>query len=152
MAGASLVPTAPLLVELGYQVERGLRFRGLDRVPSGDPPTPQGAPPRHLLEIELSQAIGHLHCLWWWVLDYASDGDLGRYQTRRSPRPASGVGMPKRLVEALAACHFLDGDPGSYVIHDWQQYGGRYVQKRTDDKERQRRLARTAQRERARHA
>ena len=92
-----------------------------------------------LLEIELSQAIGHLHCLWWWVLDYAPDGDLGQFQDGEIAAACEWRGDAHRLVEALAACRFLDGDPGRLAIHDWQQYGGRYVQKRSDDKERQRR-------------
>lgn len=28
------------------------------------------------LNISLPQAIGHLHLLWWWCMDYAQDGDL----------------------------------------------------------------------------
>ena len=92
-----------------------------------------------LLEIELSQSIGHLHCLWWWVLDYAPDGDLSQFQNEEIAAACEWRGDERRLVEALAACRLLDGDPGHFVIHDWQQYGGRYVKKRSDDKERQRR-------------
>lgn len=92
------------------------------------------------LEVELAQAIGHLHCLWWWALDYASDGDLGRYLDEEIAAACEWSGDAGRLVEALAACHFLEGEPGRYEIHDWQQYGGRYLKKRTADKERQRRL------------
>lgn len=64
-----------------------------------------------LLEIELSQAIGHLHCLWWWVLDYAPDGDLGQFQNEEIAAACEWSGDAHRLVEALAACRFLDGDP-----------------------------------------
>jgi hypothetical protein len=32
------------------------------------------------LGISVPQAVGHLHLLWWWALDYADDGDLTRYR------------------------------------------------------------------------
>ena len=28
------------------------------------------------LEVSVPAALGHLHMLWWWALDYAQDGDL----------------------------------------------------------------------------
>ena len=32
------------------------------------------------LGVSLPAAIGHLHLLWWWAMDYAQDGDLTRWQ------------------------------------------------------------------------
>ena len=32
-----------------------------------------------LLAVNVRETIGLLHCLWWWCMDYAPDGDLSRY-------------------------------------------------------------------------
>ena len=32
-----------------------------------------------LLGLDVYQTIGLLHCLWWWAMDYAPDGDLSRF-------------------------------------------------------------------------
>ena len=30
------------------------------------------------LKVTVAAAIGHLHCLWWWAIDFAPDGDLSK--------------------------------------------------------------------------
>ncbi|GIM48438.1 hypothetical protein DNHGIG_39870 [Collibacillus ludicampi] len=30
------------------------------------------------LDISLPTAIGHLHLLWWWAMDFAKNGDLSK--------------------------------------------------------------------------
>jgi len=53
-------------------------------------------------------AVGLLHCLWWWCIDYATDGDLSRYDAEDiaiacewegdpddTRRDARGDGIPK---------------------------------------------------------
>ena len=34
---------------------------------------------KRALGISTPQAIGHLHLLWWWALDYAQDGSLAAF-------------------------------------------------------------------------
>lgn len=32
-----------------------------------------------LLQISIPTAVGHLHGLWYWAMDFAQDGDLSSY-------------------------------------------------------------------------
>lgn len=41
-------------------------------------------------------AIGMLHCLWWWAVEYAPDGRLGA-QRIATPFAASGIGSSRRM-------------------------------------------------------
>lgn len=77
---------------------------------------------------ESDLAIGRLHRLWWWTLDYAPDGDLQKYNDAQI---ASGMGVAisdsKRLVETLVEARWLDREP-YFRVHDWWQYAGRFLQ------------------------
>lgn len=82
------------------------------------------------LRIPKAQAIGHLHCLWWWALDYAVDGDLSRYDTADIALGAEWDGDPDVFVDALVdagsrgSSGFLDVGDDGYVIHDWDEHTG----------------------------
>lgn len=86
----------------------------------------------HLLGIERPQMIGHLHCLWWWALSYASDGSLEHFDVTDLALAAEWPGDPDKFVSALIDCGsgnrsgFVDRD--GMTLHDWPEYGGRYVQ------------------------
>ena len=112
------------------------------------------------LRISRPQMIGHLHCLWWWVLDYADDGDLSKFDVVDIALGAEWEGDPDKFVEALVECGtrddagFLerdglrlegvdeDGEPqlvtSALVVHDWWAHGGKLVVKRLRDAERAR--------------
>jgi hypothetical protein len=42
-----------------------------------------------LLKTTIPQAIGHLHCFWWWAMEYAQDGEITGY----SPEDIAEVAM-----------------------------------------------------------
>jgi len=86
------------------------------------------------LGISLPQAIGHLHCLWWWALDYAQDGDLSQYEADEIADGAEWQGEPIAFLEALELCGFVTDK----AIHDWQDYAGRLIEKRAADAARKR--------------
>jgi hypothetical protein len=88
-----------------------------------------------LLEISQYEAIGILHCLWWWALDYAPDGDLARFDPADIGDGIDYQGDPKELLNSLASAGFLDG----LVIHDWSEYGEALFRRRQANAERQRR-------------
>lgn len=73
------------------------------------------------LNIHRAQAIGHLHCLWWWSLDYAPSGDLGSLADGEIALAAYWEGIPGSLVEALKLCGWIDPDG---KLHDWAHYAG----------------------------
>lgn len=89
-----------------------------------------------MLEITVPAAIGHLHLLWWWALDYAQDGYLGNYTADDLADAMMWEGDPAILWEGLRSTHFLDDGEEGCEIHDWHQYGGRLAEKRKANIER----------------
>jgi hypothetical protein len=86
------------------------------------------------LGVSLPQAIGHLHCLWWWALDYAQDGDLSQYEADEIADGAEWDGDPAVFIESLRRCGFVTDK----AIHDWQDYAGRLIERREKNRERMR--------------
>lgn len=78
-------------------------------------------------------AIGVLHLLWWWALDYAQDGDLTRHDPDDVADACWWDGDPAALLGALAAAGFVDADGR---IHDWHVYAGKLIDRRRADAER----------------
>lgn len=84
-----------------------------------------------LLGISVPQAVGHLHLLWWWAVDYAGDGDLSDYDAYDIADAAMWEGDPEGWVAALVTAGYIDRqEGGSLVLHDWNEYQGNYIEKR----------------------
>lgn len=90
-----------------------------------------------LLGVSKPAAIGHLHLLWWWALDYAEDGDLGRFDALDVAVGAEWEGDPAAFLDALVRSGFLDAGGR---IHDWGVYTGRLAAQRASNRDRQRRF------------
>lgn len=80
-----------------------------------------------VLETSIPAAVGHLHCLWWWALDYADDGDLTRFDDLDIALGARWEGDESSFMAALISSGFVDPD---HCIHDWEQYTGKLVSRR----------------------
>lgn len=112
-----------------------------------------------LLGVSVPTAIGHLHLLWWWALDFAPEGKLGvnsellgvksgvtpELPPRGVKAPAEVVrrtcmyhGKAERLWRALIESGFLDETPDGVEIHDWYDYAGRLIDKRVANRQRMR--------------
>lgn len=78
------------------------------------------------LGLDLYQTIGLLNCLWWWVQDYAPDGDLSRFEPADIADGISYPWDPEELVEGLRFAGFLD----EWTVHDWDQYGEKLFRRR----------------------
>lgn len=99
-----------------------------------------------MLGVSVPAAIGHLHCLWWWALDYAQDGDLFGYSNEDIAEAALWDGEPTAFVTALLGCGvgnsagFLEARDGArgFIIHDWWDYAGKLIERRKADAERKR--------------
>ena len=98
-----------------------------------------------LLNISAPTAIGHLHMLWWWALDYAQDGDLSKYQAEDIADAVLWDGSASLLMASLLDAGFLDQPDGNPRIHDWDEYGGKLLAKRKADAERKAKAARPAE-------
>lgn len=90
------------------------------------------------LGISIPAAIGHLHLLWWWALDYAMDGDLSKYDAADIADAAQWDGDPDEFLAALMECGVGGGagfvertDDGELLLHDWWDYAGKLIQQRT---------------------
>jgi len=84
-------------------------------------------------------AVGLLHCLWWWCIDYAPDGDLSRYDAEDIAIACEWEGDPDTLVSMLVETGFLSDDGGSLQVHDWNDYGGKLLERRERNAEQMRR-------------
>lgn len=91
------------------------------------------------LGINKPTAIGHLHLLWHWSLDYAEDGELSGFEAGEIAEAMMWEGDPAQLLNALTSAGFLDRDADTLRIHDWNDYAGRLIEQRTANAERQRR-------------
>ena len=89
------------------------------------------------LGVRLPEAVGILHCLWWWCIDYASDGDLTKHDAEDIALACEWEGEPKDIIKHLTACGFIDNSDGLHV-HDWDEYGGALVAAREKDAGRKR--------------
>ena len=90
---------------------------------------------RHL-EISKPCAIGHLHMLWWWTLSYAPDGDTSPWDAAELAAGAGWEGDPALFLAALQRAGFVDDDG---TLHDWDQYGGKLLEKRKKEAARKKR-------------
>jgi hypothetical protein len=91
------------------------------------------------LGIGIPAAVGHLHLLWYWAMEYAETGDLAPYENADIAEAAMWDGDPNTFVQALIECGttggagFLDPD---YRLHDWYEFAGKLLEKRKSDAER----------------
>ena len=97
-----------------------------------------------LLGVSRPQLIGHLFCLWWWCLDYSANGNLSAFDNADIADGAEWDGDPDRFVQSLIECGpsdrpgFLFDNGNGLEVKDWCDYGGKYITKRDQGRERQR--------------
>ncbi len=81
------------------------------------------------LDLSPAAAIGHLHCLWWWAVDYAPDGDLSDLEDWEIADAAGYEGDSVDFVMALVYSGFLDNnEEGRLYIHDWSEHAGQTIE------------------------
>ena len=80
-----------------------------------------------LLDISAVTAIGHLHYLWWWALDFAQDGNIGKYDEFDIAEACLWEGDHQLFVDALLQAGFVDKTESGLFIHDWLDYAGRLI-------------------------
>jgi hypothetical protein len=91
------------------------------------------------LSVSIPTAIGHLHCLWWWALDYADDGDLSKYDNEDIADAAMlDVEYADDFVNAMIESGFIDEANNGYILHDWYDYAGKLIERRKANIERAR--------------
>jgi len=89
-----------------------------------------------LLSISWPEAVGYLHYLWWWALDFAQDGDLSQYEAGDIADAVHWKGDSEKFVNALLDAGFLDmSSEGNWEIHDWYDYAGKLLEHRAAQSE-----------------
>ncbi len=105
-----------------------------------------------LLGISRPCVIGHLHCLWWWAIDYAQDGEVSRFDALDLAIGAEWEGDESAFVDALVTAGFLDrSEDGCLTIHHWNDYAGKLIERRERNAERMREARAGNSEERATH-
>ena len=85
-------------------------------------------------------AIGHLHLLWWWAMDYAEDGNLTGFDSEEIALACMWESEPGTFISALTVACFIDDREDGPHIHDWLDAGhaGARVESRKRNTERMR--------------
>jgi hypothetical protein len=96
------------------------------------------------LGIDPAHVVGHLHCLWYWGVDYAETGSLTKFDEDDIEAGAQWCGEPGHLFKALVDAGFIEEKPDGYSLHDWWQYAGKLIQRRREDVARKRKQAHAA--------
>jgi hypothetical protein len=83
--------------------------------------------PRHPKTVKLQRRLGaqgcwSLVCLFLWVAENRSDGDLAGLTPEDIEIAAGWSGDSGEFVRALAEVRFLDGEEGSFLVHDWAEH------------------------------
>ncbi len=89
------------------------------------------------LNIPKAQALGHVVALWLWALDFAPDGDLSKFHADEVADGAQFDGGPDVFIAALESACLIDRTPDGATIHDWQEYVGRLLAMRENNRRRQ---------------
>lgn len=90
---------------------------------------------RHL-GLSVPCAIGHLHLLWWWALEYAEAGDVSAFDAEEIALACQWDGAPDVLLSGLRRAGFIE-ETGA--LHDWWDYAGKWIEQRKANAEKQRR-------------
>lgn len=93
------------------------------------------------LGVSLPAAVGHLHYLWWWALDFAQDGDLSRFDAYDIKDATLWEGDEVTILEALVEAGFIDETAEGLFLHDWADYAGKLLERREKDRARKRAAA-----------
>jgi DnaD/phage-associated family protein len=88
--------------------------------------------------LSIPAAVGHLHMLWWWAMDYAQDGNLSSFDPEDIADAMLWEGSPEELLSALINSGFIERVSDGLYIHDWDDYAGRLIDKRKQNTERKR--------------
>lgn len=96
----------------------------------GTPEHPKTAALAKALGVDLLTAVGVLECLWHFSAKYARRGDIGRFTDEAIARGIYWKGNPKRLIDALVACRWLDKDRAHrLLVHHWKDHADEAVKK-----------------------
>jgi hypothetical protein len=83
-----------------------------------------------LLKCGVPAAIGYVHLLWYWALDYAQDGEIDGAMRDQVAQACLWRGKPEVFWTSLLQAGFIEPGDTGVKIHDWMDYAGRLLDKR----------------------
>ena len=93
------------------------------------------------LGISKHEAIGLLHCLWWWAQEYVQNSEgsvIPPYEAEDIKDATEWAGGSDELLSSLIKAGFLDESNGKVCIHDWGKYIGKLLARLEKDRQRHR--------------
>lgn len=94
-----------------------------------------------MLGVSIPTALGHLHLLWHFVLKYAPDGDITRFDDADIAEGCMWESDAQTLCVALHDAGFVDAshgdEPWQIRIHDWHEHGGKVIRQKEGNADRQ---------------
>lgn len=104
------------------------------------------------LGISKIEFIGHLHLMWWWVIEYKEKGLVTPYGNIKDDEKELAIAKllakgaewdkdPITFYNTLVKYAWIDVlDNGDVEIHDWNELSGKYSIRKEQAKERQRKF------------
>ena len=90
------------------------------------------------------EAVKALMVLWTWAARNRPDGDLSGLENEDIEIAAGWMGEVNKLAPTLNALGWLDGEPGTFRLHQWQEYNPWVAEMQSrSDKARLSRMAQT---------
>jgi|GEM_PF-4551861 len=89
------------------------------------------------LGVSVPAAMGHLHLFWHWCMEFASNGYVTQHDVTDIADAALWGCNADDFMNALIECKFIDKSGNELKVHDWDEYGGRYLEKKNTNAERQ---------------
>ena len=86
------------------------------------------------LDVKPVTMMGMLISLWLWAIDNVPDGDITEIRPKTIARAAQWDGDPEELMNVLIDCGWFDKHDGQILIHDWQEYAGKLIDRREQEK------------------
>lgn len=83
-----------------------------------------------LTGMDTPAAVGTLHILWWWALDWAEDGDISKYDPADIADAVHFQGEPALLFSALLESGYVAKTMEGYEIVEWYEIGGQIIEGR----------------------
>lgn len=83
-----------------------------------------------LTGLDIPRAVGSLHMIWWWALDWAPDGDISKFESVDLADAAHFGGDPVAFFDALVQSGYVSKTLDGYEIVDWHNIGGQVIEGR----------------------
>lgn len=88
------------------------------------------------LGVTRATAVGHIGMSFLWALEFASDGFIAEKRMGAAARGSDWQGPTQTFTEAMVAAGWWDETEGGYLVHNWERYIGKLLEKRRTDAER----------------